>query len=641
MSTLSSNEPNDRQQPAQPLDLPPVEPTPAPASPPTASPSPTTPQATPPLGGTSMFRATPSGFVKLKNGQEDQAIRLTNFTGKIVTERVHDDGGEQSRQFEMDVQMGGKVQRLMLAASEFESMRWVIKRLGSRAMIYPGYGTEGDVVHAIQMNSDAEEVIEYGHTGWREIDGQWVFLHADGGIDASGARSDVLMALTGTMASYRLPQPPSGQSLVKCWRSVLGLLDLAPDRITFPLLASIPRAILGDADCSLFLVGTTGTFKSETASLLQRFFGTPFTARNLPGSWSSTDNALEELAFLAKDVVLVVDDFKPSGNRSDDRLHQRADRVFRAQGNSSARQRMNADYSLRAPRPPRGLIVATGEDLPRGASLRARLFVIEIEPKMISSERLSACQTDAASGTYVQLTSAFCSWLAADLQSRREGFSRRREELRNEMATGGHARLDSALGDLLAAFELLVRFVREAAGDEGLTEEGAAGLMGRCREAMLAAASIQRDLQRETDPVDAYLSMLASGFSTGRFHADERNGGTPTEPDRWGWRHNASGILIPGGPLIAWVKGNDLYLDPQAAYKAVQDNAPDGERLAVTERTLRKRLFERKLLASTSSSRKTLTCRLQVKNLRREVLHLRVESVFPPEEKEATTEGPL
>ena len=36
-------------------------------------------------------------------------------------------------------------------------------------------------------------------------------------------------------------------------------------------------------------------------------------ARHLPASWAATPNALEGLAFLAKDAVLVVDDFNPTG----------------------------------------------------------------------------------------------------------------------------------------------------------------------------------------------------------------------------------------------------------------------------------------------------------------------------------------
>src|SRR5206468_12743200 len=124
--------------------------------------------------------------------------------------------------------------------------------------------------------------------------------------------------------------------------------------------------VFGHADFNIHIAGPTGVGKTEVAALVQQHFGAGMDARNLPGSWSSTGNALEELAFQAKDVLLVVDDFIPTGSMADvQRAHRDADRVLRAQGNRSGRQRMRADGSLRAVRPPRGLIVSTGEDVPR------------------------------------------------------------------------------------------------------------------------------------------------------------------------------------------------------------------------------------------------------------------------------------
>jgi len=35
---------------------------------------------------------------------------------------------------------------------------------------------------------------------------------------------------------------------------------------------------------------------------------------------------------------------------------------------------MRADGSLRPPKPPRGLVISTGEEIPNGHSLRARMF---------------------------------------------------------------------------------------------------------------------------------------------------------------------------------------------------------------------------------------------------------------------------
>ena len=91
-----------------------------------------------------------------------------------------------------------------------------------------------------------------------------------------------------------------------------------------------------DAIQASHLVGPTGSGKSELAALAQQHYGAGLDARHLPGNWSSTENALESLAFVVKDALVVVDDFAPTGRQYDvQAMHRKADRLFRAQGNTS------------------------------------------------------------------------------------------------------------------------------------------------------------------------------------------------------------------------------------------------------------------------------------------------------------------
>jgi hypothetical protein len=191
------------------------------------------------------------------------------------------------------------------------------------------------------------------------------------------------------------------------------MLAVAPRRIAVPILAAVARAVLGGVDFSIHLTGATGVGKSELAALAQQHFGADMDARHLPASWTSTANALEAVAFCAKDALLIVDDFAPRGGPSDvQRLHRDADRLLRAQGNHAGRLRMLPDSTLRPEKPPRGLILSTGEDVPQGYSLRARLIVIEVDPSDVNLERLTLCQGDAVTGLYAQATAAFVRWLA-------------------------------------------------------------------------------------------------------------------------------------------------------------------------------------------------------------------------------------
>src|SRR5580704_14216686 len=113
-------------------------------------------------------------------------------------------------------------------------------------------------------------------------------------------------------------------------------------------MASVYRAPWGGTDFSMFLTGRTGTFKTALAAICQQHFGTSMDASHLPANFASTANALEELAYLAKDSLLVVDDFVPTGGLGDAALHALAERLFRSAGNNQGRSRMNGSGRLSA-----------------------------------------------------------------------------------------------------------------------------------------------------------------------------------------------------------------------------------------------------------------------------------------------------
>jgi hypothetical protein len=74
-----------------------------------------------------------------------------------------------------------------------------------------------------------------------------------------------------------------------------------------------------------------------------------------------------------KDALLVVDDFVPTGGTGDGELQSTAERLFRGAGNHQGRSRMSGSGRLRTTQTPRALVLATGEEVPRGQSLRARI----------------------------------------------------------------------------------------------------------------------------------------------------------------------------------------------------------------------------------------------------------------------------
>lgn len=86
----------------------------------------------------------------------------------------------------------------------------------------------------------------------------------------------------------------------------------------------------------------------------------------------------------------------------------------------------------------------------------------------------------------------------------------------------------------------------------------------------------------------------------------------------------------PQGECIGWIDGDDLYLEPASAFRAVQIFARDsGDAFAIFEPTLKKRLREKGLLASTDTKRQTLTVRRTIGGSQKDVLHFSRLTILP------------
>jgi len=562
-------------------------------------------------------------------GEHLSQVQLSNYWASIITNIRLDDGVETRREFEIEAELKGQRSVFTVAAAEFVSMDWPIERLGSAAITFPNQRDYART--AIQSFSmAAEERCIYTHTGWRKVDGLWVFLHAGGAVGGNGAVTGVNVRLLGPMSRYELLLSGELDTLASAVKASLRLVELGPPAISFPLLAATCRAVFGEADFSLHLAGETGAFKSELAAMYQQHFGAAMTRLHLPGAWSSTGNALEALAFHAKDTLFVIDDFAPQGSGADvARYHAAADRVFRAAGNHAGRGRLDSTARLREPKPPRALILSTGEDIPRGQSVRARLLILELSKGSVKTSDLAACQRDAQRGLYAEAMGGFVQWLAGRYEEARATFDRLVSQYRAvALSDTAHARTPEIVANLQAGFDLYLEFsVASGAVDEAERD----CLASQCWEALRAAASAQAKHQAATEPATRFVALLRSVLTSGRAHLAARSGG---EPDRLagpcGWRRDNAGRWVPLGDCIGWVEDDELYLEPTAAYRLAQIAGRDvGEVLVVSEQTLRKRLHEKGLLASVDEARQTLTVRRNIDGSCKHVLHFLRSTILP------------
>lgn len=576
------------------------------------------------------FEARPNGMFRLTtNGERISEVQLTTFSAEIISTTLLDDGVETKSQFEIAAQLMGRKSHFTIPASDFANMNWPIEKLGPPAIIYPNQREYART--AIQWASQgAVEKRTYTHTGWRDMDGCWQYLNAGGAIGSNGLVPGVAVRLNGALKCYELRLASDIDVLRIAIKASLKLTGLAPAPISFPLLAATYRSVFGEADFALHVSGRTGTFKSELAALCQQHFGSAMHRLNLPGAWSATANALEMLAFHAKDALLVIDDFAPSGSSAElARHHATADRLFRATGNLAGRSRLDSTATLREPKPPRALILSTGEEIPRGHSIRARMIILEPGVGSVDSNHLQECQEDAKSGKYAESMGGFVMWFARNKDLRQADFTEKVLACRQQArGAGGHARTPDIIVNLQSGFEMFLEFSHEMGA---IDREMKNSLASRCWEALRESARSQAKYLSAAEPTVQYMSLLSSVLSSGRAHLEARSGGVPERsPESCGWRKDSSERMAPMGEAIGWVENDDVYLEPASAFRVVQLAGRDiGEQIAVSESTLRKRLHENKLLASVEQARDTLTVRKRIGGCYRRVLHFHRNTILP------------
>jgi hypothetical protein len=580
------------------------------------------------------YVSTPGGIVWNKPSRYGtNPTPLTSFTAEIVGDVVEDDGAEEKHTFEIEARSGGRVRRFEVPAVSFASMGWVARHLGASSYVYPGFGYKEHAAVAIQsLSGEITERRYFAHTGWRKIEGEWAYLHAGGAIGPEGPLTGIEVTMgDGRLGDCVLPDPAIGEDLIRAVNASLRLLDLAPPEIAYPMLAVANRAPLGEAaplDFSVHVAGPTGAFKTELTAITQAHYGSGFNGRSLPGNWSSTENTLEKQAFLLKDAVFTVDDFAPTGTTADvARLHRTADRLLRAQGNRSGRGRMRPDGTLRPEYYPRGLILSSGEDTPRGQSLRARMLVLEASPGDVDLEVLTELQRAAAEGVLAAAMSAYIRYLAPRMSGLKERLPARQRELR-AVGVGTHARTPDVVASLALGLETFLGFATEVAE---ITDARASEIWDAGWKALIDAAAAQAEHQASEEPTQQFRELLEAAIVGGDVHlADAETDEKPNDPGRWGWRYGLD-EWSPRGKRVGWLATDgSLLLEPGTAFAAAQRAARDqGTSIPVGQRTLWKRMNEKGLLASRDATRGRNTTRATITGQRKTVVHLIPGALLP------------
>lgn len=370
------------------------------------------------------------GFAELFKGSDYTAIngntfeiaeyrQLCNFVAWIVSEKTMDDGsGEPQKTYVIAGRHanGRALSRITISSGEFGSMNWVTDKWGLTCNINPGVAIKDRLRHCIQQISNKIDCeMEFTHTGWyHDPQNGWIYLN---GSESVGADS-IKVTLTGRLSNYFFPKSDDTR-LPNALKATFDVLKVTPRKITLPLLAFTFLTPLNEflkqagyePRFISILVGATNCGKSALTALFLSFFG-KFNGGTLPMTFLDTGNAIIHQAFLCKDILSCVDDYKPSNAGDITRMDEIVQRIVRSFGEREGRTRLNAKSELMENRPPRGNVIITAEQMPNvGESGVSRCVISELQQGDVDFHELTIAQENARNGNYSLCMRAFIEWL--------------------------------------------------------------------------------------------------------------------------------------------------------------------------------------------------------------------------------------
>ena len=519
------------------------------------------------------YEATDHGLYRVfqKDGQTVRQY-LGNFYVIADSETVRDNGADVERVFTLRAVCGKHVlPAANISAQDFQSMNFLSKTWG--LSLRPAIGQNILSYYRDSISAQAEQAHNeyiYTHTGWRKVGGKWLFLHAGGAIGGE----DVRVELDGKLNRYSLPTEGEHAAALDVFR-------LAPAEIIYTLIGLAFLSPLNEffrqAGCEpsfvLYLLGITGAMKSTLAAAALSFFGA-FDNKSLPSSFKDTANSLEKQGFLLKDVLTVVDDYHPTGSRQEaTKMAANAQAVARMYGDRTARNRMNADGTLRGGYVPRGNVIVTGEDLPNiGQSGTARNLVVEVKKGDVNTEVLTTVQNNG--GALAGCMRSYIQWLIPQANNLPGSLKRRFVQLRLKASQDDrHGRIAETVAHLQIGMEMFMRFLVESGA---MDKAKADRTNDKSWETLLILAEKQNERLEHDKPSFMFINALQEMLATSQVIVDTIG------RDYYGC-HSVG--------FIGWQDHDYLYLYAETVYKfVVEFYAKQGRNFPVSKAQLLKML---------------------------------------------------
>lgn len=261
---------------------------------------------------------------------------------------------------------------------------------------------------------------------------------------------------------------------------------------------------------TLWYEGLSGTGKSEITKILQSFYG-PELGEKLPG-WHTTPKYIMDYAYVFKDCLAVVDDYKETLNPY---IKRAAKEVVQFSYDDVVRGTMTRTGQAKEGKLNRALLMASGEDTPsQEASVIARMIIIDCHKRDNEATKDQFEASKEKKKDYCAVTPFFINWV---LQQDQKKIEEQLEKNKKVVMTGINGvqnadRIASNLGINMLGWQMFVSFcedhgvVSRQEGDkfindhEQITNEIKFAMAARCAEE-----------QQSNIYVETLVSLLSTG----------------------------------------------------------------------------------------------------------------------------------
>lgn len=455
-----------------------------------------------------------AGFTIVDNHLVDESgCQISNFIAWPVREIIRT---EEERQPEYEIAGFSLTKRtflnnIILLADQLDSKYWITKKWGLRAK---ASGKASQIRDMIELLSVSMSITTLTPTsGWQTIEGRRCFVHVGGAIGAEGVHVDSgELAFNAKLLRYRLPQPPDNPA--EAAQAMLSLLQVASASISYPLVASILLAPLGEIfrahsdslDFIPFLHGRSACGKSSLAALALSAFG-EFDKHCFPASFCDTFASMERTLAVPKDMLAIVDDYHPRNSVEQQMMACIADQLGRMIADGNSRGRANQNTLT-----PQTFAIVTGEMIPdmRHSALTRFLF-IEVRAEEVHYDTALAAAIDT-SHLLREFTSSYIRWIGqnwdiVDMLTM-EAYQNKRSEF-SRIADG---RVVNSIAKLSAGFTIGLTYLMELGS---INEESLQRLSAEMDHCLQAIARQNLDHQTSETPSRRFIDGLVDIINQG------------------------------------------------------------------------------------------------------------------------------